>query len=71
MTYEFKLIPELLWAIALGALAVLVTAFAGDPPTNVSDWIVVTVWGLGRAVVGAALNVIRMYVGARTEPPQP
>lgn len=64
MNYQFKLWEELAWAAGLAILAVLVTSLAGDPPSNWSDWIQVTLWSIARSVVGAALNVIRMARGA-------
>lgn len=65
MTYKFKLWEELAWGIGIAIVTVLLTSFTGDPPTNWSEWITLTLWSSSRAALGAVINVARMARGER------
>lgn len=59
MTYDTKIIPEVLWAVAIAALTEISLSLTGvvslDDPKG---WAVALIPGLARAVIGAALTVI-------------
>lgn len=65
MRYDFKLLPELYWAVGTAIAFVLFTELAGLHPEGVPDWKVwaVTLGGaIFRAVGGAGLNWLRVLM---------
>ena len=53
MSYTFKIIPELAWAIVLAVLVYLADALSGLKLADWQLWLPVIVAGAGRAVLAA------------------
>ncbi len=61
MRYDWKLLPELYWGVAIAASLVLLQALVTFDPEAITDW---RVWGVAlgatiRAAAGAAIDWIR------------
>jgi hypothetical protein len=62
VTYRFKPLPELLWAVLIAGATVLLLELVGLNPEAMSDWrgwAVALGAGMVRAMAGAALDWIR------------
>lgn len=53
MSYTFKVIPELVWAVVLAVLAYLAEALSGLKLADWQAWLPIIAAGAGRAVLAA------------------
>lgn len=71
MTYRFKPLPELYWAVTTAFSVVILTALFTFNPETVTDW---RAWGVAlggaavRAGAGAALDWLRRSAADQDEP---
>lgn len=57
--YNFKLTPELIWAVVVTGVGVIATAVATQgavPPTDWQAWAIALSAGVARAIVGLILD---------------
>lgn len=68
--YDFKLTPELIWAVVVTIVGVLATALATQgavAPTDWQAWAIALAAGVVRAVVGLLLDKSNVTI---TKPPE-
>ena len=55
MTYDFKVLPELGWALAIGAAIALFEIFVVFEPEAITDWETWGISGVGAVLRSAAI----------------
>lgn len=65
MNYDFKVLPELGWALGLAAVLFLFQLFVTFEPEAIEDWetwATAAAGGMARAVAAAGLSFVKSYI---------